>query len=88
MKGYNKNNNSTGLQYSRTEGDGTEWMIEKDSMVLIENNLNNITVRAEGIALGNADFMEKVKVKNLKSGKVLYGFVQNKKKIVLNTKQN
>ena len=30
MKGYNKNNNSTGLQYSRTEGDGTEWMIEKD----------------------------------------------------------
>ena len=65
-----------------------EWMIEKDSMVLIENNLNNITVRAEGIALGNADFMEKVKVKNLKSGKILYGFAQNKKKIVLNTKQN
>ena len=30
MKGYDKNNKSTGLQDFRTEGDGTEWMIEKD----------------------------------------------------------
>ena len=65
-----------------------EWMIEKDSEILIENKQNNITIRARGIALENADFMEKVKVKNLKSGKIVYGFAKNKKKILLNTKQN
>ena len=65
-----------------------DWLIEKDSIVLIENNQPNITIRAEGVALENADFGEKVRVKNLKSGKIVYGFAENKKKILLNTKQN
>lgn len=64
-----------------------DWLIEKDSHVLIENNLPSITIRAEGIALENADFGEKLKVKNLKSGKIVFGFAENKKKIILNAKQ-
>tara|TARA_B100000579_G_C22677500_1_gene778660 strand:- start:702 stop:1022 length:321 start_codon:yes stop_codon:yes gene_type:complete len=64
-----------------------DWLIEKDSYVLIENNLPSITIRAEGIALENADFGEKLKVKNLKSGKIVFGFAENKKKIILNAKQ-
>ena len=64
-----------------------DWLIEKDSHVLIENNLPFITIRAEGIALENADFGDKLKVKNLKSGKIVFGFAENKKKILLNAKQ-
>ena len=65
-----------------------DWLIEKDSHVLIENNLPFITIRAEGIALENADFGDKLKVKNLKSGKIVFGFAENRKKILLNAKQN
>ena len=38
-------------------------------------------------ALENADYMDIVKVKNIKSGKIIIGFAKNKKKVVLKTKQ-
>ena len=65
-----------------------DWLIEKDAIVLIENNQPYITIRAKGVALENADFGEKLRVKNLKSGKGVYGFAENKKKNLLNAKQN
>ena len=34
------------------------------------------------------DFMDVLKVKNIKSGKIIYGFAKNEKKVVLKTKQN
>ena len=65
------------------------WMIEKNSIVIIENNQNNtVIIKDKGMALENADYMEKIKVKNLKSGKIIWGFAQNAKKVVLNAKQN
>ena len=72
------------LYYSNVE---KNWLIEKNSVVLIENKHNNITIKAEGIALENADYMDKIRVKNIKSGKILHGFAENRKKIVLNAKQ-
>lgn len=65
-----------------------DWLIEKNSIVIIENNKSFITIKEEGIALNDGNFMEKIKVKNLKSGKIIVGYAKNKKKVILNTKQN
>ena len=60
----------------------------KNSIIVIENKVGNITIKEEGIALNNADFMGKTKVKNVKSGKIINGYAKNEKKVVLKTKQN
>ena len=65
-----------------------DWLIEKNSIVTIVNNKSFITIKEEGIALNDGNFMEKIKVRNLKSGKILVGYAKNKKKVILNTKQN
>ena len=38
--------------------------------------------------MNNANYMGKIKVKNVKSGKIIVGYAKNKKKVILNTKQN
>ena len=72
------------LHYSNIQ---KEWLIEKNSNIIIENVIGNIVIKEEGIALENADFREKIQVKNLKSGKIIQGFAKNEKKVVLKTKQ-
>ena len=73
------------IRFSNLKND---WLIEKNSIVKIVNNKSFITIQEEGIALNDGNFMEKIKVKNLKSGKILVGYAKNKKKVILNTKQN
>ncbi len=73
------------IRYSNLKDD---WLIEKDSLVTIVNNKSFITIKEEGIALNDGNFMEKIRVKNLKSGKILVGYAKNRKKVILNTKQN
>ena len=82
-----KNSISSGraLYHSNFEKD---WLIEKNSIIVIENKVGSITIKEEGIALNNADFMGKIKVKNIKSGKIINGYAKNEKKVVLKTKQN
>ena len=82
-----KNSISSGraLYHSNFEKD---WLIEKNSIIVIENKVGNITIKEEGIALNDADFMGKIKVKNIKSGKIINGYAKNEKKVVLKTKQN
>ena len=82
-----KNSISSGraLYHSNFEKD---WLIEKNSIIVIENKVGSITIKEEGIALNNADFMEKIRVKNIKSGKIINGYAKNEKKVVLKTKQN
>ncbi len=63
------------------------WLIEKNAVVTIVNKKKFITIKEEGIALNDANFMEKVKVKHLKSGKIIVGYVENKKKVIINPKQ-
>ena len=55
---------------------------------MIENKIGNITIKEDAVALDNADFMGKIRVKNVKSGKIIHGFAANEKKVVLRTKQN
>ena len=79
-------NSNRPIYHSNLEKD---WLIKKNSTIMIENKIGNITVKDRGIALENADFMDVLKVKNVKSGKIIYGFAENeKKKVVLKTKQN
>ena len=82
-----KNSISSGraLYHSNFEKD---WLIEKNSIIVIENRVGSITIKEEGIALDNADFMGKIRVKNIKSGKIINGYAKNEKKVVLKTKQN
>ena len=78
-------NSNRPIYHSNLEKD---WLIQKNSSIIIENKIGSITVKDQGIALENADFMDVLKVKNIKSGKIIYGFAKNQKKVVLKTKQN
>ena len=64
-----------------------EWLIKKNDEITIENNLGSVIVKVEGIALENADFMEKIKVKNISSGQIINAYVENNKKVLINPKQ-
>lgn len=65
-----------------------DWLIEKNSPIIIENKIGSIIIKEEGVALDDANYMEKIRVKNIKSGKIIYGFAKNQKKVVIRTKQN
>ncbi len=77
-------NKNISLQYTDLQND---WLIEKDSIVTIINNKTNITIKESGIAMENANFMDRLIVKNIKSGKVIQVFAKNKKNVVMNPKQ-
>jgi flagella basal body P-ring formation protein FlgA len=67
---------------------GNDWLIEKNSMIMIVNDKASITIKEQGIAMENANYMEKIRVKNVKSGKILVGYAKNEKKVIINAKQN
>ena len=77
-------NKSISLQYNDLLND---WLIEKNTVVTIINNKGNITIRESGIAMENANFMDRLIVKNIKSGKILQVYAKNKKNVVFNPKQ-
>ena len=77
-------NKSISLQYNDLLND---WLIEKNTVVTIINNKGNITIRESGIAMENANFMDRLIVKNIKSGKMLQVYAKNKKNVVFNPKQ-
>lgn len=77
-------NKSISLQYNDLLND---WLIEKNTVVTIINNKGSITIRESGIAMENANFMDRLIVKNIKSGKILQVYAKNKKNVVFNPKQ-
>ena len=64
-----------------------DWLIKKNSLVTIINNKTFVTIKEDGLAMNDANYMDIVKVKNVKSGKVIVGYAKNEKKVILNTKQ-
>ena len=66
------------LKYSNLKND---WLIEKNALVTIVNNKSFITIKEEGLAMDDANDMEKIRVKNIKSGKIMGGYEKNKKKL-------
>ena len=77
-------NKNISLQFNDLQND---WLIEKDTIVTIINNKGNITIRESGVAMENANFMDRLIVKNIKSGKILQVYAKNKKNVVFNPKQ-
>ena len=63
-----------------------DWLIKKNSQVTITNNYFS-TFKEDGLAMNDANYMDMIKVKNVKSGKVIVGYAKNEKKVILNTKQ-
>ena len=78
-------NSNKPLKHSNLEND---WLIEKNSLVTIINNKSFITIKEEGVAMSDANYMDKIQVKNIKSGKIIVGYAKNEKKVILNSKQN
>ena len=64
-----------------------DWLIKKNSQVTIINNKSFITIKEDGLAMNDANYMDMIKVKNIKSGKVIVGYAKNEKKVILNAKQ-
>ena len=64
-----------------------DWLIKKNSQVTIINNRSFVTIKEDGLAMNDANYMDMIKVKNIKSGKVIVGYAKNEKKVILNTKQ-
>ena len=64
-----------------------DWLIKKNSLVTIINNKSFVTIKEDGLAMNDANYMDMIKVKNIKSGKVIVGYAKNQKKVILNTKQ-
>ena len=64
-----------------------DWLIKKNSQVTIINNKSFVTIKEDGLAMNDANYMDIIKVKNIKSGKVIVGYAKNEKKVILNTKQ-
>jgi len=77
-------NKNISLQFNDLQND---WLIEKDTIVTIINNKGSITIRESGIAMESANFMDRLIVKNIKSGKILQVYAKNKKNVVFNPKQ-
>ena len=64
-----------------------DWLIKKNSQVKIINNTSFVTIKEDGLAMNDANYMDMIKVKNIKSGKVIVGYAKNEKKVILNAKQ-
>ena len=79
--------NTTPNQPLRRSSLLNNWLIEKNSLVTIINKKSFITIKEQGVALNDANYMEKINVKNVKSGKIIVGYVKNQKKVIMNTKQ-
>tara|TARA_B100000941_G_scaffold280079_1_gene246163 strand:+ start:53 stop:766 length:714 start_codon:yes stop_codon:yes gene_type:complete len=80
----NSVNSNQLLKRSNLEKD---WLIKKNSQVKIINNKSFVTIKEDGLAMNDANYMDMIKVKNIKSGKVIVGYAKNEKKVILNTKQ-
>ena len=65
-----------------------DWMVQAKQTVSVVNNTGGIHVTTAGIALENGRLGDLVKVKNLSSNSILYGFVAGTKKISIGTKIN
>lgn len=77
-------NKNISLKFNDLQND---WLIEKDTVVTIINNKANITIKESGIAMESANFMDRLIVKNIKSGKMIQVYAKNKKNVVFNPKQ-
>ena len=64
-----------------------DWLIKKNSQVTIINNKSFVTIKEDGLAMNDANYMDMIKVKNIKSGKVIVGYAKNEKKVILNSEQ-
>ena len=58
-----------------------DWLVYKNQRIIIENNIGEIYVATEGIALSNGAKGDRILAKNISSNKTVEGFVKSEKKI-------
>ena len=58
-----------------------DWLVHKNQRITIENNIGEIYVAMEGIALSNGAKGDRILAKNISSNKTVEGFVKSEKKI-------
>ena len=57
------------------------WIVTKNQLVSIEHKIGNIIIKASGIAQQHGQLGEKILVNNTSSGKKVWGWIENGKKI-------
>ncbi len=62
------------------------WIIEKNQIVIIEHQVGNILITAQGIAQESGQIGQKIFVNNFNSGKKLLCLIKNDKKVTTNAK--
>ncbi len=60
-----------------------DWLVHKNQRITIENNIGEIYVTMEGIALSNGAKGDRILAKNISSNKTVEGFVKSEKKITI-----
>ena len=58
-----------------------DWLVHKNQRIIIENNIGEIYVTMEGLALSNGAKGDRILAKNISSNKTVEGFVKSEKKI-------
>ena len=58
-----------------------DWLVYKNQRIIIENNIGEIYVAMEGIALSNGAKGDRILAKNISSNRTVEGFVKSEKKI-------
>ena len=58
-----------------------DWLVYKNQRIIIENNIGEIYVAMEGLALSNGAKGDRILAKNISSNKTVEGFVKSEKKI-------
>ena len=65
-----------------------DWLVYKNQRIIIENNIGEIYVAMEGLALSNGAKGDRILAKNISSNKTVEGFVSSEKKISIFRKIN
>ena len=73
-------------QIIRTRHLELDYAIQKDQSVIIESKIDSVTVVSAGVAVGDAQLGELVKVKNKTSGLIVEGVAISEKKIRIRAK--
>lgn len=65
-----------------------EWTVRADDPIVIETNTGEMVIAMSGIALENGQLGDFIRVRNLRSGRVVTGMVGEDKKIIVTPNMN
>ena len=82
MSWCKRNGNQNGYRYQGRKNNGiSNKLWNNGDIISIVSNLGNVSVTVSGEAQSSGNLGDLIKVKNLKSGKIIKGYIKKNKKI-------